>query len=409
MRVIYFHQHFTTPKMGGATRSYEFAQRLLQRGHKVTMVVGGSEGMLNLTKTNKKGVFRGDIDGIDVIQIALPYSNNDGLLQRTKVFVKFAWKSIYYAMNEDYDIAYSTTTPLTAGIPCIIAKLLRGKKYIFEVRDLWPELPKALGMKNPFALWGMGILEKISYRNACACVGLAPGICEGIAKKSQKNKEIVLIPNGCDLNLFLPGKRSDLNIEGVSPTDIVAVFTGAHGVANGLSAVLDAAKLLLENQRFDIKFVFVGEGKQKQMLIDRAKKENLTNCIFLDNMPKTQLTKIVCSADVGMQILANIPAFYYGTSPNKFFDYITAGRPVLNNYPGWLAEMIVENKCGVVVQPNNPHSFVEGLIYLADNPDEREKMGENSRILAEKEFSRDILGNRFVDFVENMYLKYVKK
>lgn len=405
MRIIYFHQHFDTPQVGGAIRSYEFSKKLIKRGHHVIMVTGGAREKFNLPETKNKNVYRGNIDGIDVIQIALPYSNNDGLLKRASIFIKFAIKSIRFAMNEDYDIAYATTTPLTAGIPCIWAKWFRKKKYIFEVRDLWPELPKALGMKNPLVLWGMSVLEKISYRNACACVGLAPGICDGIARKSQKNKEIILIPNGCDLDLFSPGKREDLKIEGILPTDTIAVFTGAHGVANGLSAVLDTANVLIERGRTNIKFVFVGEGKQKSMLIERAKRENLTNCIFLDKMSKTELKNIICCADIGLQILANIPAFYYGTSPNKFFDYITAGRPVLNNYPGWLADMIRENECGVIVEPNNPNAFADGLVLLADNPEIREKYGNNARRLAENKYSRDILASQFVDFVEKQYNK----
>lgn len=406
MKVIYFHQHFTTPQVGGGIRSYELAQRLIRMGHQVIMVTGGNKEKYDLPETKKKNVYRGNIDGIDVIQIALPYSNSDGLFKRALTFIKFAVKSIHYAMHEDYDIAFATTTPLTAGIPCIWAKWFRGKKYVFEVRDLWPELPKALGMKNPIALWGMSLLEKLSYVNACACVGLSPGICEGIARRSQKNKDIALIPNGCDLGLFTPGCREDLKIDGILPTDKVAVFTGAHGRANGLNAVLDAAKVLLDRGRKDIKFVFVGDGKLKPILKERAQKEKLINCLFLGHMPKAELSKIICSADIGLQILANIPAFYYGTSPNKFFDYITAGRPVLNNYPGWLADMIKENKCGIVVEPNNPAAFADGIIYLADNPSLRKEYGNNARALAEREFDRDKLGMQFVDFIEQAYHKY---
>lgn len=402
MKVIYFHQHFTTPKVGGAIRSYEFAQRLIQRGHQVIMVTGGRKDMFNLQEADKKNVYRGNIDGIDVIQIALPYSNSDSLLKRAMTFLKFALKSIHYAMHEEYDIAYSTTTPLTAGIPCIWAKWFRGKKYIFEVRDLWPELPKALGMKNPIALWGMSLLEKVSYMNACACVGLAPGICEGIARRAQKGKKIALIPNGCDLDLFKPGNREDLKVDGILSTDKVAIFTGAHGIANGLDAVLDAAKVLLKRGRTDIKFLLIGNGKQKPMLMKRVQEESISNCIFLGPMPKQELSEIVCCSDIGMQILANVPAFYYGTSPNKFFDYITAGLPVLNNYPGWLADIIKQNNCGVVVEPNNPEAFADGLIYIADNPVLREELGRNARTLAEKEFDRNKLGTRFVDFIESV-------
>lgn len=406
MKVIYFHQHFQTPKVGGGIRSYKFAQRLIERGHQVIMVTGGKKEIYNLPATDKKDVYRGNIDGIDVIQIALPYSNSDGLVKRAITFIKYALKSIHYAMHEEYDMAYSTTTPLTAGIPCIWAKWFRGKKYIFEVRDLWPELPKALGLKNPLALWGMSILEKLSYWNACACVGLSPGMCEGIAKRSQKGKEIVLIPNGCDMDLFSPGNREDLNVEGILPTDKVAVYTGTHGIANGLNAVLDAASVLLKRGRTDIKLLFVGDGKLKPMLMKRAKDEKLTNCLFLGQMPKAELSNIVCCADMGMQIFANIPAFYYGTSPNKFFDYIAAGLPVLNNYPGWMADMMKENNCGVMVEPENPEAFADGLIYLADHPELREVFGRNARALAEKEFDRDILSAKFVDFVEQMYQKY---
>lgn len=406
MKVIYFHQHFQTPKVGGGIRSYKFAQRLIERGHQVIMVTGGKKEIYNLPATDKKNVYRGNIDGIDVIQIALPYSNSDGLVKRAITFIKYALKSIHYAMHEEYDMAYSTTTPLTAGIPCIWAKWFRGKKYIFEVRDLWPELPKALGLKNPLALWGMSILEKLSYWNACACVGLSPGMCEGIAKRSQKGKEIALIPNGCDMDLFSPGNREDLNVEGILPTDKVAVYTGTHGIANGLNAVLDAASVLLKRGRTDIKLLFVGDGKLKPMLMKRAIDENLTNCLFLEQMPKAELSNIVCCADMGMQIFANIPAFYYGTSPNKFFDYIAAGLPVLNNYPGWMADMMKENNCGVMVEPDNPEAFADGLIYLADHPELREVFGRNARALAEKEFDRDILSAKFVDFVEHMYQKY---
>ena len=403
MKVLYFHQHFTTPSLGGAVRSYEFAKRLVQRGHQVTMVTGNSSGYFNLPQTAQKNIYRGIIDGIDVIQIAIPYSNNDGIMKRVLSFLKFAWKSIQFAMHEEYDIAYSTTTPLTAGIPVIWAKWFRGKKYVFEVRDLWPELPKAMGMKNPLLILCMDILEKLSYANAVACVALAPGIKDGIARRLQKKKEIAMIPNGCDLDLFSPGQRCDLKIEGVCITDTVAVFSGAHGLANGLDSVLDAAKIILDKGRKDIKFVFIGNGKLKPMLVNRAKNERIDNCIFLDHMPKAELSSILCRADIGLQILANIPAFYYGTSPNKFFDYITAGRPVFNNYPGWLADIIIENDCGLVVEPNNPVAFADGIIYMADHPEFRRKWGENARNLAEREFDRNRLGTQFVDLLEKYH------
>ena len=222
MKVLYFHQHFTIPTQAGGTRSYELAKHLISRGHSVCMVCGET-AKLDLPNTTMKNVHRGMVDGIDVIQIALPYSNKDGIAKRAWTFVKFGWKGIQIALKEDYDLLFATSTPLTAGIPGIVMKLFRKKKFIFEVRDLWPELPKALGMKNPFLLWGMNILEWLSYHCADACVGLSPGICEGIKRRSQPGKRISMIPNGCDLKIFKPSSRDNLSLEGISKTDKVAV------------------------------------------------------------------------------------------------------------------------------------------------------------------------------------------
>lgn len=271
---------------------------------------------------------------------------------------------------------------------------------------MWPELPKALGMKNPFLLWGMSLLEKWSYRKADACIGLSPGICEGIAKRSQKGKKIAMIPNGCDLNIFCPGKRVDSALEGIKDTDKVAIFTGAHGIANGLDAVLDAAVELKKMGRDDIVLVFIGNGKTKKALIQRVEKEKLDNCRFFDPMPKNKLNKIVASADIGMMVLANVPAFYYGTSPNKFFDYISSGLPVLNNYPGWLADIISKNECGVIIPPEDAKAFALGLMKLADSPKLREEYGKNARLVAEKEFDRNKLANYFALFLEETVSLY---
>lgn len=408
MKVLYFHQHFTTPALGGGTRSYELSQELIKHGHKVTMVCGKSSKLV-LPETRKKGVFRGDVDGIDVIQLDLPYSNHDGFMKRSWVFLKFGWASVRVALKEEYDLLFATSTPLTAGIPGVVMKIFRRKPFVFEVRDLWPELPKALGLKNPILLWGMSLLEWASYKAADSCIGLSPGICEGIAKRSKKGKPIDMVPNGCDLDIFKPGKRSELQLEGIMPSDIVSVFTGAHGMANGLDAVLDAAAELKKRNRNDIILAFIGDGKLKPKLIERAKAEGLDNCRFYDPMPKTKLNAVVSNSDIGLMILANIPAFYYGTSPNKFFDYISSGLPVLNNYPGWLADMINQHQCGEAVPPADATVFADALVKLADNPDLRKTYGINGRKLAESEFAREKLAKKWINCLEATLERYKLK
>ena len=401
MKVLYFHQHFVTPHGAGAIRSYAMARRLIERGHQVTMVCGSfTGGNTGLSGPYTNGMRRGVVDGIDVIELDLAYSNHDGFVRRSMTFLKFAARSVMLALREKYDLAFATTTPLTAGIPGIMARWLRGKPFVFEVRDLWPELPRAMGViRNPAILWAMGVLEFASYRSAHALVGLSPGIVEGITHRGVPRERVALVPNGCDLNLFAQ-EVEPWRPEGIAPTDLMAVFAGTHGMANGLDAVLNAAAELQRRGRQDIKILLIGNGKLKPALMARAANEKLTNVAFHDPVNKTRLAGLMASTDLGLQVLANVPAFYYGTSPNKFFDYIAAGLPVLNNYPGWLAGMIQDNQCGFAVPPDNPVAFADALEQAAANRDALKTMGQSARALAEREFDRALLANRWVDTLE---------
>lgn len=400
MRILYFHQHFSTPKGSAGIRSYEMARRLIHHGHSVTMVCGSySGGETGLFGSFTKGRREGYVDGIRVIEFDLAYSNADGFIARSMTFAKFALKSIGLAFTETYDVLFATTTPLTVGIPGVLARWLRGKTFVFEVRDLWPELPKKMGViKNPIILGLMSMLEWISYRSAHRCIGLSPGIVDGIKKRGVNAGKIELVPNGCDLSIF--GQSiNPWRPEGVSDSDLMAVFTGTHGIANGLDAVIDVAQELKARERHDIKLVLIGQGKLKPDLIRKAKKLCLTNVIFHPPVDKEELAGLMDSADIGLQLLANIPAFYFGTSPNKFFDYISAGLPVLNNYPGWLAALIKESECGYTISPENSLEFANALEHAADNRDGLVKMGLNARLLAEREFDRKLLADKWVSWV----------
>lgn len=396
MRVLYFHQYFSTPQGGVGTRSFEMARHLVGAGHDVTIVCGS----YGTAKTGLEGPYahsrrEGMVEGIRVIEFLIPCSNDDSLAKRTWTFTKYAARSGLLALRADYDLVFATSTPLTAAIPGLIGKWLRRKPFVFEVRDLWPELPKAMGViKNPAILFAMAVLERRAYKAANACIGLAPGIVDGIARHVSRDK-ITMIPNGCDLELFGGDQQKGWRPEEIGTEDFLAVFAGTHGPANGLDAVLDAAKHLKQRGRTDIKLLLIGEGKRKAALVERAKSESLDNVVFHANVSKQQVASLFHSADVGLQILDSIPAFYFGTSPNKFFDYIAAGLPVLNNYPGWLATLIQERQCGVAVPEKDPAAFAQALIDLADNPAKRRQMGHAARQLAEDRFSRLKLAEQF--------------
>ena len=400
MKVLYFHQHFSTPSGATGTRSYEMAQQLISRGHSVLMVCGSFQGGVSgLTVGFKKGSRRGIVNGLEVLEFQLPYSNIDSFLKRTGIFLRFALSSIRVVLSEKYDLVFATTTPLTAGIPGIVARWFRSKPFVFEVRDLWPELPKAMGViRNPVVLKLMSILEWVSYHSANRCVGLSPGIVEGIKKCGIKEELVTMISNGCDLDLF--SNAQPAAIKGVKKSDFVAIFTGTHGLANGVNAALDAAQELKNRNRQDIKLCFIGSGRLKPDLIDQAKRDELDNCIFLDPIPKAELAACLKRADLGMQLLKNIPSFYYGTSPNKFFDYLATGLPVLNNYPGWLADLIKDNQCGFAIPPDSPSAFADALEAAVDDRVSLKEMGQHSVELAGRLFDRNKLADQFVNWLE---------
>ena len=410
MKVVYFHQHFSSPNGSIGIRSYGMSRCLIDRGHQVTLICGSYLGSdTGLVGPFTKGQRRGMVDGIDVIELELAYANTDGFVKRARTFFKYVLGGLKLIFTEKYDLVFASTTPLTAGIPGIVARWFRNKPFIFEVRDLWPELPKAMGViTNPFILGLMSMLEWVSYHSAHHVIALSPGIAKGIEKRGISWDKISLVPNGCDLDIFDTEVKA-WRPDSISDTDLLVLFAGTHGIANGLDSVLDAASELKSRGRHEIKFLFLGQGKLKQSLIDRAIGEGLDNVIFHEPVDKKRLAGLMSSTDVGLQILANIPVFYYGTSPNKFFDYISAGVPVLNNYPGWLADLINENGCGFSVPPEDPIAFADVLEKAAGNRQDLKVKGSKARALAIEKFDRKILASRWTENLEAVYREKVEK
>ena len=406
MRVLYFHQNFSTRQGATAIRSFEFAQALLARGHRVTVVCGSFDaGNTGLDGPFQRGRRRGTVVGIDVIELQLPYSNHDGFGRRIRTFLSYAWRSVLIALREPCDLVFTTSPPLTAAIPGILAKWLRRKPLVFEARDLWPEFPRAMGIiRNPLVLAALDMLEWTAYRSADACIGLAPGVVAAMRASGGKTP-VKLIPNGCDLELSAASTirpQSPTRPAGVAIGDWMAIYVGTHGLANGLDAILDAAAELLRGGREDIKLVLVGDGQLKQALQKRVRDEGLDNCLFMDAVAKTEVPTLLRSADIGLMVLSPVDAFAQATSPNKFFDYLATPLPVLCNTPGWVADLICEHGCGRVVPARDPIALAKALIQLADQREQLPVMAQNAADLGQRCFDRRQLAADFVQTLEQV-------
>jgi glycosyltransferase involved in cell wall biosynthesis len=406
MHVAYIHQHFSTTKGTTGTRSYAMSRRLIAGGHRVTMVCGVYDVGGLKSEANER-VTQTELDGIPVICINEPYSNRMGFLRRLQAFGRFAGEATKVVSKLDADLVFATSTPLTVGIPGMKAAKRLGVPFVFEVRDLWPEVPIAIGvLKNPALIWYAKRLERRIYRAADHIIALSPGMKEGILATGYPSERVTMIPNGCDLDVFQPSDEPLTDERFGKPGDFRLIFTGAHGLANGLDAVLDAAAELKRRRARGVRFVFLGTGREKPRLMQRSVDEGLSDLtVWVDPISKLELARVLPRMDVGMMILKNLPAFYYGTSPNKFFDYIASGLPVLNNYPGWIADMIREHRCGVVVEPDNPAAFADAVLDLREKGTELKAMGQRACRLAETQFAREKLASSFVETLERTHAR----
>ncbi|HPF40658.1 MAG TPA: glycosyltransferase family 4 protein [Phycisphaerae bacterium] len=403
MHIAYIHQHFQTPQDKGGTRSYEMALRLIAAGHKVSMISGTMEDVgerIGISGESMKVV----VDGIDVHYINAPYANKLSFWQRVAVFRLFARRAQRVVESLKPDLIFATSTPLTVGDPARKAARRLGVPFVFEVRDLWPELPIAMGIiKNPVMKRYLRRMERRIYHAAAHCIALSPGMKEGIVETGYPADNVSIIPNAADLELFKPDRSLPQEKWIGDASACRFVFSGAHGEANGLDSLIDAAIELKRRGESGIQFVCVGYGKLKPRLIERSKAEGVGDWfIWADPMPKRELARLLPTFDVGLMLLKNIPAFYRGTSPNKFFDYIASGMPVLNNYPGWLAGMIEENGFGKVTPPEDAKAFADACVWFRDHPEEREAMRGRARAFAEREHSRDRRAGQFVETLERV-------
>jgi glycosyltransferase involved in cell wall biosynthesis len=406
MHILYLHQYFTTRAGVGGTRSYEFARYLVAQGHRVTMVTAAD----SLLPWSGGLIRRRQVDGIDVVELRLGYADyQSGTAisygRRILAFLLFALASVAAVLRARRpDLVFATSTPLTIGIPGIIASVRHRAPLVFEVRDLWPEAPIQMGaLRHPLAIVLARWLERAIYHRSAHIVALSPGMRAGIIDAGVPPERISVIPNASDLDLFSPeldgeAFRRKHQLEG----KFVCLYFGTMGEANDLFQVVRAAKLLQERGQERIVFLLYGTGRQRPLLEAYAREHGLRNVIFSTApLEKRAVPRLVAAADLAMTIFKSLPVLAT-CSPNKFFDTLAAGRAVLVNMPGWLRELVIEHECGVFVRPDDPEELAATVLRLSASPELVACYGRNARRLAERQFDRRLLGAQLLALFERV-------
>lgn len=396
MKILYLHQFFKTPHEPGGTRSYWISRELIARGHEVHMIT-----------SNKKiegKVEKVVIDGIHVTYLNVMYdSGNMSLFQRFAAFMKFVLKATPQCFShKNVDLVIATSTPLTIGIPALLLKKISRVPYVFEVRDLWPEVPIQMGgLRNPIAIYLAKWLEKKIYKNAIHIVALSPGMQEGIIRRGIPRGKTSMIPNMSKIDEFYQREPNPCLIKelGLENTSLKVIYFGAINIANKTSYITEAAKLLKDDP--SIKFVFVGKGAEKQLLVDFVDRNALKNVGFLNNVPMKELSEIVNIFDVSLVTFDNIPILATN-SPNKLFDSLSAGKAIIVNSRGWTKEMVETHECGFFTDPEKPEELACVLRKMSKDPVLVRQLGSNSRKLAETTFDKGLLCVQFADIITSL-------
>lgn len=404
MRILYLHQYFNTPHLSGATRSYEMARRLAAAGHEVHMITSSRY----ISEKNKHWIYK-MIEGIHVHRIFIPYSNKMGFGERIFSFFRFSWEASKKIIQIKGDVVYATSTPLTIAVPAIAAKMRHRIPMVFEVRDLWPELPIAVGaLRNPFSRMLAGLLEWLAYHASAHVIALSPGMAAGVKKRGISSPRVSVIPNGCDVELFdVPAEKGAWVRRqlGLVPDQPLVVYTGAFGMINGVGYLVDTAAAMRDIAP-EVRFLLAGSGAEKDKVSAKAERLSVLNknLWIWPPQPKAKVPGILAASTVAVSLFISLEQMW-SNSANKFFDALAAGKPVAINYGGWQAGILRKSRAGIVLPPDDPKRAASRLAEFIHEPERLKRAASASRRLARGQFNRDLSYEKLENVLQNAAAK----
>lgn len=409
MRILLVHQYFLEKNDPGGSRFNEMTNQWVDSGHEVIVICG----MLNYVTGKIPERYRGQKfnvsyyrENLKVHRTYVSPGYNKSFMGRLWAYFSFVWYGTIAGMKEEgqFDCVVASSPPLFVGVIAIILAKLKKTKFLFEVRDLWPESAIETGVIKSKTIAGMSFwLEKLIYRKARLINVLTPAFEKNlIEKKRIPGSKITVIPNASDFEsskLAMDSKdfvllRKKLGIEGM----FSVIYVGAHGIANKLDQLIDSAVLLREEK---VEFILIGDGMDKQRLIKYASEKGVNNVKFLNPVSKQEVYSYILAADVGVSVLKKTDTFKTVYS-NKTFDYMSCKKPVIMAIDGASRELVEKANCGLYAEPENPSDIADKIrVYLNDRQ-LVDAHGQNGYKYAKANFDRAILSKKYIDNIEKV-------
>ena len=395
--------HYFPPEVGAPqTRLFELARRMVRRGHRVTVLAPLPSYPTGVVPPGYRGrlLLFERMEGVRVVRTWAYATPNRGFVRRILNHLSFTLAALVAApLTGPADVVFVESPPLFHGFAGAVIARLKGAAFVFNVSDLWPASAVEMGMlRQLWLIRAAEWLERWTYARAAMVTVVTRGIVDRLRATGLPAEKVQLLTNGVDADVFRPvperdALRRELGVDGA----FVALYAGTHGLAHGLETVLEAADRL--RARSDVRFVFAGEGAEKERLVARAGELGLPNVTLLPNQPKARMPALLSAADCCVIPLRDLPLFR-GALPSKMFEAMATARPIVLAVAGEAAELLVESGAGVCVPPERPDEMARAIAALADDPARARALGETGRAWVQQHFSRERIAERFERLLE---------
>lgn len=395
MHILLIHQAFVDLDEAGGTRHAEFARHLVAQGHRVTVIASPVSYLTGGQQATGGAPLP---EGLTILRAATYHALHRSFGHRLLSFLSFTASSFFLGLGVRHvDLVWGTTPPIFQAVTAWALARLKRARFLLEVRDLWPAFAVEVGvLRNRLLITASEWLERFLYKKADVLIANSPGFVSHIHERSGRMAE--LVPNGADETMFDPEAdgaafRQRHGLQG----KFLVLYAGAHGLSNDLGVALTAAAQLRD--RPEIRVVLLGDGKDKPALQARASEMGLDNLVFLPPVSKAQMAEALAAADACLAILKPLK-LYATVYPNKVFDYLAAGRPILLAIDGVIRQVVEAAGAGIFVPPGDPAALAAAIRQLAADPQQARAMGRAGRAYLQAHFSRGALARQLQTIVE---------